>query len=203
MPAPHQGPKSRILLARKKVPIISGYKNQWGLSQWKKLLESQAVHLNKVASRLTQTHSLWAPAWGKQLKRHQWHTGRNWRVWHQGTSSGTAFSQKERQTEAVVPSFSPHPTESQSQQADAISETPSTWLTLFAQTWRFPETPSHPTCIPPNLPTHPSCWQRLFHRNGWSWLMLHNFLNPLKQATANLSEPAAPVPLAKWPQAWH
>ena len=25
--------------------------------------------------------------------------------------------------------------------------------------------------------------------NGWSWLMLHNFLNPLKQTTAGLSEP--------------
>ena len=27
--------------------------------------------------------------------------------------------------------------------------------------------------------------------------------NPLKQATADLSEPPNPVPLAKWPQAWH
>ena len=29
--------------------------------------------------------------------------------------------------------------------------------------------------------------------------MLHNFLNSLKRATAGLSEPPAPVPLAKWP----
>ena len=35
--------------------------------------------------------------------------------------------------------------------------------------------------------------------NGWSWLMLHNFLDSLKQATAGFSETAAPVPLAKWP----
>ena len=33
----------------------------------------------------------------------------------------------------------------------------------------------------------------LFHMNGWSWLMLHNFLNPIKQATAGFSEP----------QVWH
>ena len=35
--------------------------------------------------------------------------------------------------------------------------------------------------------------------NGWSWLWLHNFLNPLKQAIAALSELPAPMPLAKWP----
>ena len=43
----------------------------------------------------------------------------------------------------------------------------------------------------------------LFHMNGWSWLMLHNFLKPLKQATASLGEPQPPIPLAKWPQTWH
>ena len=26
----------------------------------------------------------------------------------------------------------------------------------------------------------------LFHMNSWSWLMLHNFLNPPKQAAAGL-----------------
>ena len=31
--------------------------------------------------------------------------------------------------------------------------------------------------------------------------MLQNFLNPLKQATTGLSEPPAPIPLAKCPQA--
>ena len=31
----------------------------------------------------------------------------------------------------------------------------------------------------------------LSHVSGWSWLMLHNFLNPLKQAAAGLSEPQA------------
>ena len=28
----------------------------------------------------------------------------------------------------------------------------------------------------------------LFHVNEWSYLMLHNFLNPLKQATVGLRE---------------
>ena len=37
--------------------------------------------------------------------------------------------------------------------------------------------------------------------NDWSWLILHNFLNPIIQATADLSEPPVPIPLAKWPQA--
>ena len=27
-----------------------------------------------------------------------------------------------------------------------------------------------------------------FHMNDWSWFMLHNFLNPLKQATVGLRE---------------
>ena len=34
-------------------------------------------------------------------------------------------------------------------------------------------------------------------------LVLHNFLNPIKQVTAGFSEPLAPIPLAKWPQAGH
>ena len=32
--------------------------------------------------------------------------------------------------------------------------------------------------------------------NGWSWIMLHNFLNPLKQATVSLSGPPGSIPLA-------
>ena len=37
----------------------------------------------------------------------------------------------------------------------------------------------------------------------WSWLMLHNFLNPLKQETDSLSELLGHVHLAKWPHARH
>ena len=45
----------------------------------------------------------------------------------------------------------PHPPR-MSQQAGAISETPSTGLTLFALPWRFPETLSHPTYGPTQVP---------------------------------------------------
>ena len=36
--------------------------------------------------------------------------------------------------------------------------------------------------------------------NGWSWLKLHNFLNPFKQATAGLSELPAPYFLLSGPR---
>ena len=36
--------------------------------------------------------------------------------------------------------------------------------------------------------------------NGWSWLMLHNFLNSLKQATASLSGPQFPYLLLRGPR---
>ena len=67
-------------------------------------------------------------------------------------------------------------------QAGALSETPSTWLTLFDPPWISPGIPFHPTQLSSPL-------KLLFHRNGWSWLILYNFPNPLKQATAGLSEP--------------
>ena len=79
----------------------------------------------------------------------------------------------------------------QSWQAGTISEIPSTWLILFALRWR-------PLRLCPTEFTGPP--KLLFCMNGWSWLMLHNFLNHLKQATASLREPPAPVLLAKWPQ---
>ena len=69
----------------------------------------------------------------------------------------------------------PHPSKL-SQHTGAVSEIPSTWLTLFDPPWRSPETP-------PNL----LACQAAFSYE-WSWLKLHNFLNPLKQAAAGLSE---------------
>ena len=65
-----------------------------------------------------------------------------------GSKVSTAFSQAEGWAEAIIPFLNPSPTEPQSQQAGAISETPSTWLTLFAPPRRSPETPSHPTYHP-------------------------------------------------------
>ena len=38
-------------------------------------------------------------------------------------------------------------------------------------------------------PSHWKWLSELFHINGWSWLMLHIFLNPVKQATASIREP--------------
>ena len=59
----------------------------------------------------------------------------------------------------------------------------------FATPWWSQETPFHPTYGLTHL---------LFHMNGRSWFTLHNFLNPLKLATANLTEQLAlarPQPL--------
>ena len=55
---------------------------------------------------------------------------------HQGESCGAAFSQREVLAEDIVPFLSPTsptptPTEPQSWQVGATSETPATWLTLF------------------------------------------------------------------------
>ena len=95
---------------------------------------------------------------------------------------GTPFSQTERQAEATVPFLNPPPREPQSQQAGAISETPSTWLIPFGPPWISTDTLPHPNYRCPKL---------LFHMNGWHWLLLHNFLNPIKQATAGLRKPQA------------
>ena len=51
------------------------------------------------------------------------------------------------------------PKKPRKQQAGAIFETPSTWLTVFDPPWRSAETLPHPVMGPPKL---------LFHMNGWS-----------------------------------
>ena len=72
-------------------------------------------------------------------------------------------------------------------QAAPVSETPSAWLTLFDLPWRL-----HLTQLigSPKL---------LFHLNGCSWLMLHNFLNSIKQSTAGLSKLLALISLLSDP----
>ena len=77
----------------------------------------------------------------------------------------------------VIKETSSIQTEPQSQQAGTISVTPSTCLTLFDQ--QDPQRLHLTSLMGPR--------KLLFHMNDW--LMLHNFLNPLKQATAALSEP--------------
>ena len=83
-------PKPKVLVSGRKVPITSGGKNQCGLERWKKLRNS--LREPKRDLGLMQTHSLWAPALWQQLEGHQWHTGRNWSIWHQGKCSGVLFT---------------------------------------------------------------------------------------------------------------
>ena len=58
VPAPHQAPLAQGSSASKISPHNFWLQNQQGLSQWKKLLESQAVPLKESTHELTQTHSL-------------------------------------------------------------------------------------------------------------------------------------------------
>ena len=103
-----EGKSPELLAAKTSRDWISG-RNYWS--------PKQCLLKNPHTDSPTQTHSLWAPAAGKQLERHLWHfKGRNWSGWHQGKQRSLSFSKH-------LPS--------QSWQAGAISETPSTWLTLF------------------------------------------------------------------------
>ena len=71
----------------------------------------------------------------------------------------------------------------QSQQADAISETPSTWLTCL----------THPDdslkCCPTQLSSPPKLFPVAFHVNGLLWPMLGISLNFLKQAASGFHKP--------------
>ena len=95
------------------------------------------------------------------------------------------------------PFSEPSPTEPQSWQVGAISETISTWLTLFAPPWRIPETISHPTYGLTQMVTETFPYKCMILAYD------SQLRNPLKQGTADLSEPAALIPLAKWLQAQH
>ena len=90
----------------------------------------QAVPLKEPTHEPTHglTYSAQVPWW--QLEGQWWHSGRDWSVWHHGE-------------QRPLPLFWALPL--QSQQAGAISETPSTWLTLSDPSWRSPEPLPHPT----------------------------------------------------------
>ena len=108
----------------------------------RKLLDSQAVHLKGPAQTYSDSlplSSSTGAAW-----RHQWHTRRNWSVWHQGESWGMAFSKTELLAEAIAPLLRPLLTEPPSA-AGTIVETPSTWLTLFVPPCRFLGNLPHPS----------------------------------------------------------
>ena len=58
------------------------WKTSRTIAEWDRgLLKSQAVPLKGPAQRLTQTHTLSAPALGQQLQRYQGHMGRNYIVY--------------------------------------------------------------------------------------------------------------------------
>ena len=54
--SPHKDPQTRVSVPGRYVPITSGCKNQWGLRQWKKKLEPQAVPLKEPTDGLTYSH---------------------------------------------------------------------------------------------------------------------------------------------------
>ena len=103
----------------------------------------------------------------------------------------TAFSQTERMAEDIIPFLSPPSTKPQNQQEGAISETPSTWLTLFAPSWRSSETLAHSNLTV----TFPYECLVLAHAS--------QLPKSDETITASLIKPPAPIPLAKFPQAWH
>ena len=103
-----------------------------GIKSVEEILESQEVPLNET----TQTNLFRLTLYVFQ---------------HRGSSfKGTRGTQGENEVYSIKVSrghcsFSkPSPWQSQSWQAGAISETPSTWLTLFDLPGRSTETPSHP-----------------------------------------------------------
>ena len=100
----------------------------------------------------------------------------------------------ETRAEATVPFLNVLPTEPQSQQEgtitwDFINLANTVYLALETT-----ETLFHLTYGPT---------QAAFLSEWLVWLILYNFLNPLKHATASLSESPTPVSLAKWPQVRH
>ena len=85
IPEPHRPLSPRFQCQEDKCPQLlaaktSGY---WigGRKCWS---PTQFPLKNPHMDSPTQTYSLWAPALGWQPEGHQWCTGRNWSVWHQG-----------------------------------------------------------------------------------------------------------------------
>ena len=98
VPAPHQGSQLKVPVPGRQVPTTSECKNQWGLSRWKKLLESQAVPLKEPTHILTYSASLpqgpgtEVVAWGAPV-----------------VCRGRLRCLASRQAEAIVPFLGPPP----------------------------------------------------------------------------------------------
>ena len=93
---------------------------------------------NPHTTHLLRIAPLWATALVWQLEGHQWYTGRDRSVWHQG----------EHRPLSLCWVLSP-----QSRQVGAISETPSMSVTLCLPSWISTEALPHST-----YRAHPSCF---------------------------------------------
>ena len=126
----------------KQVSITSGCKNQWGLKLWK--IETAGIPGSSSWRSCAQTYSDSLPlsfsVGGSILKGAKDTQGRTELSITRVRAGGSFLP--DVLAEIIVPFLSPSP---QSQQAGAISETPSTWLPLFATPWWFPEALPHPT----------------------------------------------------------
>ena len=127
--AAHWAPQPRVPLPGIEVPITLAIKTS-GDCGWGKQRVSgiPGVPLKRPTHGFNGTYLLWAPVLASGL-------------WLEGQLSPR---QKYWQRPlSLFLSSTPH-----SWQADAISESPSTWLSLFIQPWWFPNTLPHPTCWP-------------------------------------------------------
>ena len=109
------------------------------------------VFLQEPKHGLTETQSLWAPALGYQLERHQWHTGRNWSIWHQGETWGAVFSQTERRAEVTVPFLNLPPN-----RATELAGWCHTWDSINLVNTICPSLQIPWDTVPPSLWVHPS-----------------------------------------------
>ena len=146
-PAPHQAPSPGFQCQEDLVPITAGYKHQQGLIQWKKLLESQAVPLKEPPHGLTQIHSLWALCITRVAAWMVWVTyGEELKCLVSREELGDSYLSDRKLGRIHCPFLSPSLIKPQSLQDCTISETPSTWPTLFTPPWRSPEILPYPNC---------------------------------------------------------
>ena len=66
--SPRPGPPDQGSSARKITPITSSCRNQWGLSQWEKLLDSQEVSLKNPHMDLLTLNPFELQHWDSTLK---------------------------------------------------------------------------------------------------------------------------------------
>ena len=171
VPNPHQVPKPRVPVPGREVLVTSGCENQQRL--WLRQRESGSSSLTACAQTYSNSLAL-SSSTGTVAWKTPGGLASRWEL--QGQLSP-------RQKWWQRPLFIFWACHTQSLQAGAISESPSTWLTLFSLPERFPETPPHPIQL-----AGPSRLFPVAFPYNWPlfWLMLRTFLKPLKQAASGL-----------------